>query len=78
MMRRSTRKLAIRSETIRRQTIRVLQDLKLGRVPGGSPDVRPFDTGGIGTGCVAKLATQPGSNESCPTGTCASGPLLGK
>jgi hypothetical protein len=41
MMKRTTLKLVIR-----RETVRVLAELDLGRVVGGSPDPQLMDTGG--------------------------------
>lgn len=36
---------------LRRETLRVIGQLDLARVPGGNPDAPQIDTGGPGTGC---------------------------
>jgi hypothetical protein len=42
--------------TMRRETLRVLEELAFRRILGGGPNVQVIDTGGPGTGCVnAKL-----------------------
>jgi hypothetical protein len=51
MMKRSTLKLVIR-----RETVRVLAELDLGRVAGGSPDPRLMDTGGSPANTCAQAA----------------------
>jgi hypothetical protein len=53
-MKKSTHKLVIR-----REALRVLAEMDLVRVAGGSPDARQMDTEGPATGCQIVQAAQP-------------------